>query len=231
MGADQTHDWQALAATALEWWRDAGVDVLVEDEPRNWLAKAVAAPAAVEAEVAVAVLPDTLDAFVAWRGGPDTPDAGSAGPRFVAEGDAASGLMIVVDCPDEGGIVSGAAGRLFDRMLAAIGRDRASVYLVPLMIARPIAGRIVPELEAALVPLLRHHIRVAAPKRLLVLGQAASRVLFAADAATARGRLQVVNLEGFTVDAVGGIPPSLLLKHPAAKAESWRGLQALIGGF
>lgn len=228
MGADQTHDWRSLAASALEWWSDAGVDVLVEDAPRDWLAKAVAAPPPVASAPAV-VVPDTLAEFVAWRAGPDAPEAGATGRRFVAEGDPAGGVMVLLDCPDADGIVTGPAGQLFDRVLAAIGRDRASVYLAPLAVARPIAGRIAPETEAILSPLLRRHVQLAAPKRLLILGAAASRAMLGPERAATRGILQTVNLDGFTVDAVAGFSPTGLLRQPAAKAEIWRGLQMLIG--
>jgi DNA polymerase len=231
MGADQAHDWRLLAASALEWWRDAGVDTLVDDAPRDWLAKARATPAPAETVVPGVALPRSLAEFEAWRAGADAPETAAKARKFVAEGDAASGMMVLVDCPDADGIVTGAAGQLFDRMLAAIGRDRASIYLAPLAIARPVAGRITPEMEAALTPLLRHHVRLAAPKRLLVLGVAASRALLGPDRATSRGSLLTVNLDGFTVDAVAGFSPSGLLKQPAAKAESWRGLQLLTGGL
>ena len=55
MGADQYHRWDELAASALEWWADAGVDVLVNDDARDWLARpapvAVASPAPAAAPV------------------------------------------------------------------------------------------------------------------------------------------------------------------------------------
>ena len=44
MGVYPQHDWTALAASALDWWRDAGVDTLVDDLPRDWFA--APAPAA-----------------------------------------------------------------------------------------------------------------------------------------------------------------------------------------
>ncbi len=55
MGAIPTFDTApldgALAASILDWWHDAGVDLLVEDEARDWAAAeparvAVFAPAA-----------------------------------------------------------------------------------------------------------------------------------------------------------------------------------------
>src|SRR3546814_5964930 len=77
----------------------------------------------------------TIDAFEAWRIGPGAPEAGWPGSPIATRGNPAADLAIVVDMPErEDGetLLSGAAGVLFDRMLAAIGRDRSSVYLAPL---------------------------------------------------------------------------------------------------
>src|SRR3546814_8719157 len=74
----------------------------------------------------------TIDAFEAWRIGPGAPEAGWPGSPIATRGNPAADLAIVVDMPErEDGetLLSGAAGVLFDRMLAAIGRDRSSVYL------------------------------------------------------------------------------------------------------
>jgi DNA polymerase len=146
------------------------------------------------------------------------------------EGTAGAPLMAIVDCPDGEAILEGAASQLFDRMLAAIGLDRASICLATFTSARPLAGRIGPELEAQLAPVVRHHIVLAAPKRLLIMGAAASRALLGADGAARRGSLQRVNLNPGTVEAVAILPPGTLIAQPRGKAEAWRGLQSLIGG-
>ncbi|WP_319937486.1 uracil-DNA glycosylase family protein [Sphingomonas cannabina] len=237
MGADQHHDWQELAQSALDWWREAGVDTLVADQPRDWrvqataIAATAAAPLPAEAEATAAPLPATLESFVAWRTGPDAPEAGWGMPLLAPEGDPAADLMIVVDCPEGEALLDGAPGRLFDRMLAAIGRDRASIHLAALALARPVGGRLPPEMLPELTTLLRHHIALAAPKRLLVAGSAASRALIGTDSARARGSLRSVNLEVGTVDAVVSWHPRFLLERPAAKAEAWRDLQLLMGGL
>ena len=236
MGADQHHDWRQLAASTLEWWSDAGVDTLIADEPRDWRvqAQAVAAPVAGVASPVVEAprrLPETLAEFVEWRVGPEAPEAGWNGSPARPEGDAASGLMIVLDCPEGDALLDGAPGRLFDRMLAAIGRDRASIYLTALAASRPIGGRLPPEAEPALTSLLRHHIALTAPKRLLVIGSAASRALIGMDSARARGSLRAVNLDTGTVDAVVSWHPRFLLENPARKADAWKDLQLLIGGL
>jgi DNA polymerase len=232
VGADRTQNWESLAASALQWWSDAGVDTLVEESPRDWFAKAVAAPAPPQIEVArptVAALPESLEAFVAWRAGAHAPEASWGALCTVAEGDPASPWMFVVDCPDGDSILEGANGRVFDRMLAAIGLDRASVYLAPLAIARPLAGTIPRDALAGLGPLLRHHVALAAPKRLLVMGQAANRALLGSDRETQRGSLHAVNLNGASISAVASLSPAGLIRQPAAKAECWKGLQLLIG--
>ena len=38
MGANQNIDLRTLAASALDWWHEAGVDASIDEAPRNWLA-------------------------------------------------------------------------------------------------------------------------------------------------------------------------------------------------
>lgn len=245
MGADQSIDWPQAAASALEWWRDAGVDVLVGDDPFDWLAAqeplAVAFPpptGAVSPATVVpsaAALPATIAEFLAWRIGEAAPEAAWRVPLVTASGPADADLMILVDCPerDEGdSLLGGAAGRLFDRMLTAIGRSRADVHLASVCAARPVAGRMPRDLEARLGEIARHHTGLAAPKRLLVMGDAASRAILSANVMEKRGRLRPLNHNGGkTTHVVATFHPRMLLERPALKAEAWRDLQLLTAGF
>lgn len=238
MGADQDIDWNRAAASALEWWRDAGVDMLVEDQPRDWLAapaKAPSAPAQAAEPARVATLPANLIEFEQWRVGAQAPDTRWGTPIGPA-GNAASGLMVLTDLPERedaaaGRLLSGAPGALFDKMLAAIGRDRQSIYLAAFAVARPIAGRIAESEVDELARLSRHHIGLARPKRLLLLGNAVSRALLGADVPAARQNLHVVNHGAGQTEVVASFHPRFLLDHPARKAEAWRDLQMLIGGI
>ncbi|WBH15903.1 uracil-DNA glycosylase [Sphingomonas radiodurans] len=248
MGADQNHDWQQLAASALEWWRDAGVDTLVGDDPFDWLAaeEALAVASAAQtppharaaaptAPQEAAALPQALDAFLAWRTGQHAPESSWGVTLVSASGPIDADLMILVDCPerDEGdSLLRGAAGRLFDRMLAAIGRSRADVYLASVCAARPTAGRMPRDIEARLGEIARHHAGLAGPRRLLVLGDAASRAILAANVMEARGRLQVLNYKtGTSTEVVASFHPRMLLERPTLKAEAWKDLQMLSAGM
>lgn len=244
MGADQNLDWARAAASALEWWHDAGADVFVADDPFDWLgaeqgeqaalpSSETAAGAQVPASLPAGGLPDAWEAFQAWRVSQHAPESGWGVPVVGSSGPIDSDLMILVDCPEREereSLLGGAAGRLFDRMLAAIGRSRADVHLASICTARPVAGRLPRELELQLGEIARHHVGLAAPRRLLVMGDAASRAILTANVMEARGRLQSLNHNGGKVtEVVASFHPRMLLERPALKAEAWRDLQMLTG--
>lgn len=234
-------DWRAEAASALNWWREAGVDVLVDDDPRDWTTRAAPTaqpeaaprpgPAAPEPE---APLPATLEAFLDWRYGAGAPEAVIGESIVAAEGDPAASLMIVTDLPEFDGatpaLLDGAVGKLFDRILAAIGQSRESIYLVPLCAARPITGQVPRDLEEKLGEILRHHIALAGPACLLLLGQATSRAVLGTGADENREGLTPFNYSGGQSAVVAIRHPRFLLKRPATKADAWKDLQLLIGG-
>lgn len=232
MGADQNIDWANAAASALDWWCDAGVDVLVEDETFGWLDRAPAR--AVEpSAVAATALPASLDAFSAWRIGAEAPEASWGAPLLAASGPVTAELMVLVDCPerdDRDALLGGPAGALFDRMLAAIGFSRTDIHLAAVCAARPVAGRMPRDTEARLAEIARHHVALVAPPRLLVMGNAASRAVLSAELAQARGSLRALNHKsGTTTFAAASFHPRFLLEKPACKAEAWKDLQMLMG--
>ena len=238
----------AGAASALSWWLDAGVDVVVGEEPRDWLrpppasapletgAYAPPASPATPAREAEA-LPDQLDLFRAWlEGAEGLPYAAPSAPRVCPAGDPSSGLMIMIDMPSAedcsaGTLLSGEVGRLFDRMLSAIGRDRGTVYFAALSCLRSADGRLGGEPERQCALLARHHIGLAAPKALLLFGDGASRALLGPPVARARGRWHEVATHAGPVRTIATISPRQLLAHPAQKALAWADLQLLMEGW
>jgi DNA polymerase len=238
MGGEPVQDWQKAAASALEWWRDAGVDMFVEEEARDWLARTPppAPVTAAEADLAAPVaeaLPDTLEAFLEWRMGDAAPEAGWMTPRLGPTGPADAEWVIVTDVPeieDSERLMSGPAGRLLDRMLAAVGQSRESVYLLPLATARPVTGRIAPDDEPRLAELARHHLTLLKPAKLLLLGQSASNVLAGTMGNSLTNPIRLVNHFGANTVTVASYHPRFLLERPAAKSEAWKHLLLLSRG-
>jgi len=247
MGADQNLDWGAAAASALDWWRDAGVDVVVGDAPVNWLEaknfvadqpaphEPVTDPAPSVATPLETALPGVLAEFVSWRVGRDAPDAVWAGEAIGWAGPESPELMVLVDCPerdDRGQLLGGEVGRLFDNMLRSIGRTRADVLLASVCVRRPTTGRVPRDLEQRLGEVTRHHLSLATPKALLVLGDAATRAVLATNVAGARERLHVFNHTGGTsTHVVASHHPRVLLDRPACKSEAWKDLILLNEGL
>ena len=227
----------AAAESALIWWAEAGVDTLVDEAPRDWLkprAKAPAAPAPLSAEAPDGDLPGQLDLFQAWLASSDRlAFAAPSAPRICPAGDPASGLMILADMPTgedcaAGTLISGEAGRLFERMLAAIGRDRGSVYLAALSCIRSPSGQLNSETMKSCAALARHHIGLAAPKAVLLFGDSCARALLGLSVPQARGRWHEIATHAGPVKALATIAPRQLLESPRLKALAWADLQMLI---
>ena len=241
MGADQNLDWTKAAASALDWWHDAGVDVVVGDEGFAWLdsaaqqlaARQAVPPAAAAVAPAGDALPGEAAAFAAWRVGEAAPEARWGGGAIAASGPADAELMVFVDCPERDDrelLMEGEVGRLFERMLAAIGRTRADTALASVCVRRPTTGRVPRDIEARLGEIARHHVALAAPKRLLVMGDAASRAILTINVADARGRFHTLNHKnGRVTQVVASHHPRFLLDRPTAKAEAWKDLLLLTG--
>lgn len=238
MGAELTTDWRHSVSSTLDWWSDAGVDTLVADDPRDWLAPPVvkreadSLPPALE-EPVEETLPDTVEAFLAWRLGADAPEADWMSPLIGPSGPLDAQLMVLTDMPhrDEAdALLGGGPGRLLDRMLAAIGESRESVHLASLALARPLTGEIPVDQEARLIALAQHYISLVSPKRLLVLGRAANRVVDAANGTTGPNGLRDINHLGGNTETVMIRHPRFLMERPAFKADAWRRLLQLSRG-
>lgn len=231
----------------MDWWKLTGVDVTINETPTDWLAQKnpprsvetrSAAPAVpiAPAIVVPAELPQTRDAFLAWLA-TDTqvlaayPPARRILPSHVPGAD----MMVVADVPelgdvDEKRLLSGDVGMLVDRMLSAMGRDRGSVHLATIAPARPANGRLDDAAQEVLAPILRRHVELLAPKKLWLLGRAASRALLGMDETEAAGRLHSVNQNGVIMDAIATVHPRILLREPKLKARVWEDMKRLIEG-
>lgn len=242
------HDWwslagvEALVGEAPAGWLDVPAANDVAAKPKiSHVAEPEVAPlpvvlqrqeAPVEAQAkGPVVIPDEWDAFQTWLAtSPEVPGSQWDARRVLPVGKAEAPLMLLTAWPEiedqrDGELFSGPAGQLLDAMLRAIGTARADCYLASLAITRPPGGRIDERDAAELDRLLWHHLRLAKPGRLLLIGSEITRMAAGLPLADARGRLLDVNQDGGKVDAVAVASPAMLLSRPAQKAAAWDSLK------
>jgi len=176
-------------------------------------------------------LPADRDAFRNWlANSPEVPGSQWDARRVLPVGNPEAPLMLLTAWPEmddqrEGELFAGPAGQLLDAMLRAIGTTRGDCYLASLAITRPPGGRIDERDAAELDRLLWHHLRLAKPERLLLIGSDIVRMTANIQLADARGKLLDINQDGRKVDAVAVAHPAMLLARPAQKAAAWDSLK------
>ncbi len=145
------------------------------------------------------------------------------------EGPCPCEIMIVGEAPGreedlEGRPFVGAAGRLLEKMLAAIGLERSQVYITNVVKCRPPGNRTPQEEEMqACRPYLARQIRLIKPRVILALGNVAARSLLLTRRSLSELRGKVHRLEDIRV--VASYHPAYLLRNPSAKRAAWEDLQ------
>ncbi len=143
-------------------------------------------------------------------------------------------VMVVGEAPgaeedQRGEPFVGAAGRLLDNMLRAIGlaRDAAdaeqAVYIANVIKCRPPGNRNPePDEIAQCAPILRRQIELVQPRLLLALGRFAAQALTGSSEPIGRLRQRVLQHAG--IPLVVSYHPAYLLRMPEDKAKSWADL-------
>jgi DNA polymerase len=125
----------------------------------------------------------------------------------------------------------GRAGKLLDKMLAAIGLDRkTNAYITNVINWRPPENRDPSPEEAAIcLPFLRRHIELVAPGIMIVLGAVAARhVMGRTDGIMRlRGKWLEYHTNGHMVPVMPTLHPAYLLRRAIDKKLAWRDLQAV----
>lgn len=230
-------------AAVLAWWDEAGVDCAFADESRSWLVEAEAAqetaPPAFVAPVAPPPpvariggpadgLPGDLATFRDWWLAEPSLDDGHVAGRVPPRGDAGAALMVLVDHPEAGdaeagALLAGAQGRLAGAITAALGLEEEQVYLasaLPRHMPLPDWAALT---AAGLGDVVRRHVALAAPQRLLVFGEHVSSLL-GHDPANNGGPLREFHHEGRTIPALAAPGLAALAARPRAKARLWQAL-------
>lgn len=171
-----------------------------------------------------ATLPRDLATFRDWWLSEPKLDNGRTAGRVPPRGPAEADLMIVVPEPErEDGerLLSGPRGRLLDAMLAAMGLAPERVYLASALPRHTPMADWAGAAAQGIGTILRHHIHLAAPRRLLVLGGNALSLLDN-DLPNSGQILFQLNHESESIPSMGATDLGVLLVRPRAKARIWQ---------
>lgn len=224
----------AEARSALAWWLEAGVDVAVQEEPRDWLRQAPP-PSKRAADTPpqqnlVQPSQETLAELKNWLASSvQLPLAGPGAKRVLPHGPEDAAIMLLTDAPSledaaAGQPIGGESWKLAQRMLAAIGIKADEAYSASLSCFHTPGARMSPADREACTEIARRHIALAKPKRLLLLGDGPAQALLGKPLPQARGHVHKV--EG--VRTVTTFHPRHLINRPLDKSLAWKDLLLLM---
>jgi len=159
----------------------------------------------------------------------------TASKLVFADGNPAARVMFVGEAPGrdediEGLPFVGRSGKLLDRMMAAIGLDRASVYIANIVPWRPPGNRTpTPQESAICLPFTLRQIELADPDILVCLGNPSTQTLLNTKEGITRTRGRWFNFDTGTrqIRAMPTYHPAFLLRTPLAKRLAWRDFLAI----
>jgi DNA polymerase len=224
----------AEARSALTWWLEAGVDIAIAEEPRNWLAPPPARTI-VSAEPApppniTAPSHETLAGLQEWLASTvELPLASATARRILPHGPENAEVMLLSDAPtlddfSAGQPIGGDAWELAKKMLSAIRIAPESAYSASLSCFHSPGTRMSPAEREACAEIARNHIKLVKPQRLLLLGDGPTQALLGKSIIEARGHVHKV--EG--VRTVATFHPRSLIKRPLDKPKAWQDLLLLM---
>lgn len=247
----------AELVSVLDWYRAAGVDLAVGEEPVDRFAQrspapsATARPAQVSAPVPqptgpvggdpaearqLAASAKTLDELRTVLDGYNGCGLKFRATQLVfADGNPDAKIMLIGEAPGgeedlQGKPFVGKSGQLLDRMLGAIGLDRTKVFIVNTVPWRPPGNRApTPEEIELCLPFLQRQVELVAPKLVMTLGGPAMQTVFKTKSGIIkmRGKWERLSIGDHAVDVLPTLHPAYLLRNPPAKQQAWRDLLAL----
>ncbi len=146
-----------------------------------------------------------------------------------------SKIMIVGEGPGanedaEGKPFVGRAGKLLDKMLAAIQLDRTKVYITNVVNYRPPSNRKPTDTEIErYFPYLKSHIEIINPKILVLLGSTALNTLVGNEVVISKARGKWIQKEIGMVKPwiIASFHPAFLMRQPEQKKLAWIDLKMI----
>ncbi|WP_372570897.1 uracil-DNA glycosylase [Ruegeria jejuensis] len=237
------------AKALLEWQVELGATDAIADMPVDRYALADKAPKAKAAPVAQAAQPiaardpvavakaaaNSAGSLAELRAAMEAFDLcelkKGARQLVFADGTPDARVMIIGEAPGrdedrEGKPFVGRAGQLLDRMLDAIGLNRASsVYITNVLPWRPPQNRDPkPDEIGMMVPFLERHVALAQPDVLVLMGNISCQAVL--------GKRGITRLRGkwdqaMTLPVMPMFHPAYLLRQPQMKRQAWADLLEL----
>ncbi len=159
----------------------------------------------------------------------------SATQLVFADGNPKAHVMFVGEAPGrdediEGLPFVGRSGKLLDRMLAAIGLDRTSVYIANVVPWRPPGNRTpTPQETQICLPFILRQIELADPDVLVCMGNPSAQTLLGLKEGITktRGRWFSFDTGKREIRAMPTFHPAFLLRSPLQKRFAWRDFLAI----
>ena len=224
----------AEARSALAWWLDAGVDVAVQEDPRDWLRPPPPPSYSLQLPRPRRMSPNRAPTPSptcnrGWQAARNLPLSAGAARRIAPHGPENAAVMLLSDRPaledaTAGQPIGGNAWALTQRMLAAIGISADDAYSASLACFHTPGARMSDQDREACAEIARRHIRLVQPKRLLLFGDGPSLALLGKRVLEARGHAHKV--EG--VRTVATFHPRELINRPSNKSLAWQDLLLLM---
>ena len=124
----------------------------------------------------------------------------------------------------------GRAGKLLDKMLAAIKLDRTKVYITNVVNYRPPENRKPTDIEITrYFPFLESHIEIINPKILLLLGSTALNTLIGDEVVISQARGKWIQKEIGKIKpwVISSFHPAFLMRQPEQKKLAWIDLKMI----
>lgn len=166
--------------------------------------------------------PADLAAFRQWWLAAPALDAARLYPRIAPRGAEAAALMVLVPQPEEHDrerLLEGPQGRLLANILAAMGLDDSAAYLASALPCHTPMADLAATGESGMDAVLAHHIALARPKRLLVLGTGLAGML---EGGQSDQPLREINYVAGKVPVMVSETLDAMMDMPRLKARFWK---------
>ena len=152
-----------------------------------------------------------------------------------ADGNPQARIMLVGEAPGrdedlQGLPFVGRSGQLLDRMLAAIGLDRNSVYITNVLAWRPPGNRNPTPAETEICrPFIERHIELVDPEVIVFVGAVSAKLMLGTTDGILklRGKWKSYSTGNRQYDAIAMLHPAYLLRQPAQKRMAWQDMLKL----